>query len=100
MEKDILANPKNVKFIDLIQICTKCFGNPRICGSHHIFKMPWQGDPRINIQKDGNMAKKYQVKAVIKAIEKLKEEKHKEIKRDENINPGKAKTREKKYGKK
>jgi hypothetical protein len=37
--------------------------------------MPWQGDPRINIQKDGNMAKEYQVKAVIKAIEKLKKEK-------------------------
>jgi hypothetical protein len=53
MEKDILKNPKNVKFIDLPQICTKYFGNPRISGSHHIFKMPWQGDPRINIQKDG-----------------------------------------------
>ncbi|GMO50404.1 MAG: hypothetical protein Ta2B_30880 [Termitinemataceae bacterium] len=60
MKKDILANPKNVKFIDLLQICIKYFGNPRISGSHHIFKMPWQGDPRINIQKDGNMAKEYQ----------------------------------------
>jgi hypothetical protein len=30
MEKDILANPKNVKFADLLQICTKYFGNPRI----------------------------------------------------------------------
>ncbi|GMO46011.1 MAG: hypothetical protein Ta2B_27280 [Termitinemataceae bacterium] len=71
MEKDILANPKNVKFIDLLQICIKYFGNPRISGSHHIFKMPWQGDPRINIQKAGNMAKEYQVKAVVNAIEKL-----------------------------
>jgi hypothetical protein len=71
MEKDILANPKNVKFIDLLQICIKYFGDPRISGSHHIFKMPWQGDPRINIQKDGNMAKEYQVKAVVNAIKKL-----------------------------
>ncbi|GMO55370.1 MAG: hypothetical protein Ta2A_00140 [Treponemataceae bacterium] len=71
MKKDILANPKNVKFKDLLQICIKHFGEPRISGSHHIFKMPWQGDPRINIQKDGNMAKEYQVKAVVNAIEKL-----------------------------
>ncbi|GHT52192.1 hypothetical protein FACS1894106_0360 [Spirochaetia bacterium] len=77
MKKDILANPKNVKFIDLLQICIKYFGNPRISGSHHIFKMPWQGDPRINIQKDGNMAKEYQVKAVMNAIEKLQLENNK-----------------------
>ncbi|GHV40394.1 hypothetical protein AGMMS49546_14210 [Spirochaetia bacterium] len=77
MEKDILANPKNVKFVDLLQICIKYFGNPRISGSHHIFKMPWQGDPRINIQKDGNMAKEYQVKAVVNAIEKLQLENNK-----------------------
>jgi hypothetical protein len=85
--------------MDLLQICIKYFGNPRIYGSHHIFKMPWQGDPRINIQRDGNMAKEYQVKAVIKAIEKLKEE-DKEISRDGNVKPGKAKTKEKKHGKK
>jgi len=30
-----------------------------------------QGDPRINIQKDGNMAKLYQVKIVQKALVKL-----------------------------
>jgi hypothetical protein len=91
VEDDILANPKNVKFVDLLQICTKYFGNPRVSGSHHIFKMPWQGDPRINIQKDGNMAKEYQVKAVVNAIEKLHEEKHKEIKRDENTESEKPK---------
>ncbi|GHV67097.1 hypothetical protein AGMMS49928_03360 [Spirochaetia bacterium] len=77
MKKDILANPKNVKFIDLLQICIKHFGDPRISGSHHVFKMPWQGDPRINIQKDGNMAKEYQVKAVVNAIEKLQLENNK-----------------------
>jgi predicted RNA binding protein YcfA (HicA-like mRNA interferase family) len=65
-------NPKNVKFIDLLNVCKKYFGEPRIRGSHHIFKTPWQGDPRINIQKDGNTAKPYQVKAVIEAIKKLK----------------------------
>jgi hypothetical protein len=69
----ILDNPNNVKFIDLIAICKEYFGNPRITGSHHIFKTPWAGDPRINIQKDGKMAKPYQVKMVKKAIERLKE---------------------------
>jgi hypothetical protein len=42
--------------------------------SHHIFKTPWKGDPRINIQKDGKMAKPYQVKLVLKALEKLEME--------------------------
>jgi hypothetical protein len=55
----------------LLQVCVKNFGEPRIRGSHHIFKTPWQGDPRINIQKDGNMAKSYQVRMVVKAIERL-----------------------------
>ena len=68
MNKDILENPKNVKFVDLLTLCDKYFGQPRISGSHHIFKTPWVGDPRINIQKDGKMAKAYQVRMVQKAI--------------------------------
>lgn len=74
MEKDELSNPKNVKFDDLLKICTKYFGDPRINGSHHIFKTLWKGDPRINIQKEGKMAKPYQVKLVLKALEKLEVE--------------------------
>jgi hypothetical protein len=80
MEKKLLDNPKDVRFEDLLHICTEHFGAPRINGSHHIFKMPWAGDPRINIQKDGKMAKPYQVKAVLRAIERLKEVKKNEIK--------------------
>ena len=45
-----------------------------ISGSHHIFKTPWKGDPRINIQKEGKMAKPYQVKLVLKALDKLEVE--------------------------
>ncbi|MCL2557397.1 MAG: hypothetical protein FWE09_02870 [Treponema sp.] len=70
-DKDVLSNPANVKFSDLLEICAKNFGSPRIRGSHHIFKMPWPGDPRINIQKDGNMAKAYQVKIVRRALARL-----------------------------
>lgn len=72
---DILKNPRNVKFKDLLNICEKHFGQPRIKGSHHIFKTPWKVDPRINIQKDGKMAKSYQVKIVIKALKKLQGDK-------------------------
>ena len=71
MNLESLDNPKNVKFKDLIHICSKYFGAPRIKGSHFIFKTPWQGDPRINVQKDGKMAKPYQVRIVVQALEKL-----------------------------
>ncbi len=71
MNKKLLLNTKNVKFDDLLKICIKYFGHPRIKGSHHIFKTPWQGDPRINIQKAGKMAKPYQVKIVIEALKKI-----------------------------
>ena len=74
MDISNLKNPKNCKFKELLDICTNFFGPPRIKGSHHIFKIPWQGDPRINIQKDGKMAKAYQVRVVSQAIRKLKEE--------------------------
>jgi len=68
---EILNNPKNVSFHDLLKVCEKHFGKPRIRGSHHIFKTPWKGDPRINIQKDSKMAKPYQVKMVKQALERL-----------------------------
>ena len=74
MEKEQLSNPKNVKFDDLLKICTKYFGASRVSGSHHIFKTPWKGDPRINIQKEGKMARPYQVKLVLKALDKLEAE--------------------------
>jgi hypothetical protein len=48
-------------------------GKPRISGSHHIFKTPWQGDPRLNLQRDGSQAKPYQVRDVVKALKKLQE---------------------------
>ena len=71
MKKNALINLNNVTFDDLVAICKRHFGEPRIRGSHLIFTTPWMGDPRINLQKDGNMAKPYQVRDVIKAIKKL-----------------------------
>ena len=71
MKRNILDNPRNIAFDDLVGVCRKHFGEPRVRGSHFIFKTPWVGDPRINLQKDGRMAKPYQVRDVKKAIEKL-----------------------------
>ncbi|MEH1777952.1 MAG: toxin HicA [Nostoc sp.] len=65
-------NPKNVNFTDLMKVCNHYFGEPRQQGtSHCVYKMPWSGDPRINIQEKNGKAKDYQVKQVIDAIEKL-----------------------------
>ncbi|MHC5726905.1 MAG: toxin HicA [Nostoc sp.] len=65
-------NPQNVNFSDLMKVCNHYFGEPRQQGtSHCVYKMPWSGDPRINIQEKNGKAKDYQVKQVIEAIEKL-----------------------------
>ncbi|MCK9363201.1 MAG: hypothetical protein M0P74_06330 [Syntrophales bacterium] len=75
--EDILIQMKNkpadVRFADLSKVCIYYFGQARqMDGSHHVYKMPWQGDPRINIQN--NKARAYQVKQVLLAIDKLEVE--------------------------
>jgi hypothetical protein len=65
-------NPKGVHFRDLCQVCDHYFGEARqMSGSHRVYKTPWIGDPRVNIQSDKGMAKAYQVRQVLKAIERL-----------------------------
>jgi len=65
-------NPKNVRFKDLCKVCDFYFGQPRQAGtSHRVYKMPWEGDPRVNLQNESGKAKAYQVKQVLKAIERL-----------------------------
>jgi len=68
-------NPKNVRFTDLCKVCDFYFGGRRQSGtSHRIYKTPWQGDPRVNIQNSKGKAKSFQVKQVLKAIERLEVE--------------------------
>ena len=68
------SNPAGVRFADLVKICDEYFGQPRQTGtSHRVYRMPWPGDPRVNIQNNKGMAKPYQVRQVIRAILKLKE---------------------------
>jgi len=66
------GNEKNIRFERLVAICKELFGKPGIKGSHHIFKTPWIGDPRINLQSDKGAAKPYQVRQVLLALRRLK----------------------------
>ena len=68
----IRAEPANVSFADLQRVCMYFFGEPRQNGSSHaVYKTPWPGNPRVNIQNDKGKAKSYQVKQVLLAIERL-----------------------------
>lgn len=67
------SHAKSIRFSDLESVCQYYFGKPRKSGgSHRVYKTPWPGDPRVNIQNDRGKAKVYQVKQVLLAIEKLK----------------------------
>jgi hypothetical protein len=68
------ANPVDVRYSELMKVCVHYFGEPRQRGSSHaVFKTPWPGDPRVNIQSDRGRAKAYQVRQVLRAIAKLEE---------------------------
>lgn len=71
--RELRRNPKGIRFSDLAKMCGHFFGPPRRQGtSHSVYQTPWQGIPRVNIQQDRNgMAKEYQVRQVMKALEKL-----------------------------
>ena len=65
------ANPSNVRYADLATACEHQFGPPaHPRGSHAVFKTPWPGDPRVNIQKEHGRAKAYQVRQVRSVIDK------------------------------
>jgi hypothetical protein len=69
---EMRRNPRGIRFADLCRVCTHYFGKPRQSGSSHlVYKTPWPGDPRVNIQNDKGMAKAYQVRQVLRAIERL-----------------------------
>lgn len=69
---EMQRNPKGVRFQDLCRACDFYFGEARQTNSsHRVYKTPWVGDPRVNIQNEKGMAKPYQVRQVLKAIERL-----------------------------
>ena len=66
------TEPANVRFSELQRVCESYFGKPRQNGSSHaIYKTPWPGNPRVNIQNNKGKAKAYQVRQVLLAIERL-----------------------------
>ena len=67
------ANPAGVRFADLCRVCEHYFGDARQAGSsHRVYRTPWPGDPRVNIQEGkGGKAKAYQVCQVLRAVDKL-----------------------------
>lgn len=70
--KAMRRNPQAVRFADLCKVCDKYFGEPRqSSGSHRVYKTPWKGDPRVNIQNEDGKAKAYQVRQVLKAIDRM-----------------------------
>lgn len=73
--KRMRQNPKGISFKDLSKVCNQYFGEARQSGtSHRVYKTPWQGDPRVNIQSAKGKAKPYQVRQVLQAIQRLEEE--------------------------
>ena len=68
-------NPNGIRFAEICHVCDHYFGDARQRNSsHRVYKTPWQGDPRVNIQNSKGHAKAYQVKQVLKAIERLEHE--------------------------
>lgn len=67
------AHPGDVRFSEAKRVCDHFFGEPRQNGtSHCVYRMPWPGDPRVNIQRgESGKAKPYQVRQIIRAIDRL-----------------------------
>lgn len=66
-------NPRGVRFVDAMRCAEHFFGKPRVHGSHCAFKMPWPGDPRINLQNKKGYVAAYQVRQLLAAIGRWEE---------------------------
>ncbi|WEV66079.1 hypothetical protein [Bifidobacterium sp. ESL0764] len=66
------SSPKGVRYEDLQKVCEAYFGRPcQRSTSHCLYKTPWPGDPRVNIQNEHGKARAYQVRQILKAIDKM-----------------------------
>jgi len=73
--RQMTQHPQNIRFADLCKVCDSYFGEARQKStSHRVYRTPWQGDPRVNIQNAKGKAKAYQVRQVLAAVTKLQEE--------------------------
>ena len=68
-------NPADVRFSDVCKVCEHYFGKHRQGStSHRVYKPPWPGDPRVNIQSKKGKTPDYQVRQILKALAKLESE--------------------------
>jgi hypothetical protein len=67
------SRPNDVRFADACRVVSAFFGEARQEGtSHRVWKMPWPGDPRVNLQKGkGGKAKAYQIRQAVQAIDRF-----------------------------
>ena len=74
IEKLLLGkSDNNIKFNDICNLLVHFGFEMRIKGSHHIFRK--EGIPKmLNLQKDGDLAKNYQIKQVRMMLIENKEE--------------------------
>jgi hypothetical protein len=57
--------PASIRFADFLKVCKRFFGQPRQTSSSHvIFKTPWLGDPRINIQNENFRTKRAKPRSI------------------------------------
>jgi len=75
-QKIMLAqSDANIAFADLCALLLSLGFRERISGGHHIFTRP-DVIARINLQKDGNKAKSYQVRQVRNVLQQYGKENH------------------------
>ena len=65
------ASDADIGFDDLCRLLSRFGFEERVRGSHHVFRRPGVVD-KINLQRDGNKAKAYQVRQVRSVILKYK----------------------------
>ena len=96
-------NPQSVRYADACTVANAFFGEPRQQGtSHRVWKMPWAGDPRVNMQQDKDgKAKAYQVQQLLKALDRRYAERAKKAEEAKKAPPkAQAASKGKKRGKK
>lgn len=73
------GSPQNVRYADACKVATAFFGEPRQQGSsQRVWKMPWAGDPRVNMQESkGGKAKAYQVQQLLTEVDRYRAERAK-----------------------
>jgi hypothetical protein len=68
---EMRRSPAGVRFSDACRVADHFFGEPTQKGSsHRVWRMPWPGNPRVNMQDDKGKAKAYQVRQLLEAVER------------------------------